>query len=78
MNIAPFLWVGGGGGGNDFDPYPSTTLKSIKGMAVKLGVLIVPSKMPPLRTVTRSDNVISHGNKVMIAKSRPFWISGFS
>ena len=56
--------------GADFAPYPSKTLKSIKVMAVKLEVLIVRSKMPPLSSATRSDNVIPPG----IAALLDFWI----
>ena len=47
---------------------------SIKAMTVRLGGCIVSLKMLPLRSSRRSDDLISRGNKVTIAKWRPSWI----
>ena len=41
---------------------------SIKAMAERLGGKIERLKRSPLRTAMRSDDIILHGNKVMIAK----------
>ena len=45
-----------------------SNFSSIKAMTMRLRGYIVSLKMFPSRTATRSDDVISRANKVMIAK----------
>ena len=69
-----FRRMGSGGGGGGLPCLHN--FASLKAVTVRLGGEIVHPKIFPLRSVTRSDNVLLC-NDIMIAKWRPSWIFGF-
>ena len=58
--------MGGGGG----DSAPLHNFASIKAVTLRY---LACTKLSPLSSTMRTDNVISRGNKVRIAKWRPSW-----